>query len=221
MRRRGVVAIAAGLLLCLPTAALAQEAEADTSVGEAAVGIGVAESIERAPSQDTDQTLPDETGIGEPDAVECRGAVAARVVDLDGAPVDGAVLSVAGEQVAGSGSVESLCGEVAATLLSAPEGYAPAGPTTMNVQVRNAATTAVTFTVDPVEVLGTQFERPSTPTPVPDSTDQMAAPEVEADPELAATGPEDAPTLLLFALLSLLAGTLLVAAAPAAARARA
>ena len=219
MRRRGVVAIAVGLVLCLPTAALAQDAV--PPVEEAAVGVGSSESIERAATQDSEQTPPDETGIGEADSVECRGAVAARVVDLDGAPVDGAMLSVAGEQVSGSGSVESLCGEVAATLLAVPDGYAPAGPTTMTVQVRNAATTAVTFTVDPVEVLGTQFERPSTPTPVPDSTDQMAAPEVEADPELAATGPEDAPTLLLFALLSLLAGTLLVAAAPAAARARA
>ena len=208
--RRGLVAAAVGLLLCLPSAAFAQEASSDTS------GVGEASSVERDPAQSA-ETGQDEVGIGDSDAVECRGTVTASVVDLDGASVDGAVLTVAGERLTGSGSVESTCGEVAATLLAAPDGYAPAGPTTLNVQVRRTATSAVTFTVDPVEVLGVQFEQPAEAPAAP------AAPQVQdqadaAPAELAATGPEDAPTLLLLALVCGLLGTVLLAAAPAPAR---
>ncbi len=208
--RRGLVAAAVGLLLCLPSAAFAQEASSDTS------GVGEASSVERDPAQSA-ETGQDEVGIGDSDAVECHGTVTASVVDLDGASVDGAVLTVAGERLTGSGSVESTCGEVAATLLAAPDGYAPAGPTTLNVQVRRTATSAVTFTVDPVEVLGVQFEQPAEAPAAP------AAPQVQdqadaAPAELAATGPEDAPTLLLLALVCGLLGTVLLAAAPAPAR---
>ena len=110
MRRR-IVATAVGVLLCLPMAAFAQESE------PAETGVGSASAVERQPAQEPEasEQPTDETGIGEPDAVECRGTVTATVVDLDGAPVSGAMLSVAGEQFAGSGSVESLCGEVAAS----------------------------------------------------------------------------------------------------------
>lgn len=232
MRRRCVAVIAAGVLLGVPTAAFAQDAEATGDPAEdqdAAVGVGEAESVERDPAaqdnetaQDTEpaETPSDETGIGEPDAVECRGTVAAAVVDLDGAPVGGALLSVAGEQFSGSGTVEARCGEVAASLLAAPDGYAPAGPTTVNLQVRRAATTAVTFTVDPVQVLGTQFEQPeqAPAAPAPSTTPQAAAPDAEPAPELAATGPADAPDLLLLALVSALCGTILLAATPVPAR---
>lgn len=210
MRRR-IVATAVGVLLCLPTAAFAQESE------PAETGVGSASAVERQPAQEPEESEQptDETGIGEPDAVECRGTVTATVVDLDGAPVSGAMLSVAGEQFAGSGSVESLCGEVAASLLSAPDGYAPAGPTTQNVQVRQAATSSVTFTVDPVEVLGTQFEQPtSAPAPSEPAPAATAAPDDEAAPELAATGREDAPVLLLAALVCGLLGTLLLTVTP-------
>ncbi len=216
--RRGLVAAAVGLLLCLPSAAFAQEGPegaSDTS------GVGEASSVERDPAQSAetgpDETGPDEVGIGDSDDIECRGTVTASVVDLDGAAVDGAMLAVAGEQLRGSGSVESTCGEVAATLLAAPDGYAPAGPTSLNVQVRRTAPTHVTFTVDPVEVLGVQFEQPAEAPAAP------AAPQVQdqadaAPAELAATGPEDAPTLLLLALVCGLLGTVLLAAAPATAR---
>lgn len=219
--RRSLVAVTTGLLLCLPVAASAQEADPGTeptSEPTAQVGVGEAAAVERAPSAEQ----PDQTGIGEPDAVECRGAVTATVVDLDGAPVGGATLAVAGERLAGAGTVDSLCGEIAASLLVAPDGYAPAGPTTLNVQVRREATTAVTFTVDPVEVLGTVFEKPvEAPAPssapdapgAPDTTDQAA--------ELPATGPADAPVLLLVALVCGLLGTVLVGVTPpAAARVR-
>lgn len=219
MRRRGLVAVAVGVLLCLPTVASAQESDAP-----AETGVGSSESVERDPAaqdaEPTEQASPsDETGIGEPDAVECTGAVAATVVDLDGAPVDGAVLSVAGEQVRGAGTIESLCGEVAATLLTAPDGYAPAGPTTQAVQVRRESTSAVTFTVDVVEVLGVQIEQPNEAPPAPEPTQEAAAP--EPAPELAATGLEDAPVLLLAALLCGLLGTVLLGATPAPARRRA
>lgn len=219
MRRRGLVAVAVGVLLCLPTVALAQEPDAP-----AETGVGGASSVERDPAQESqpaEEASPsDETGIGEPDSVECIGTVAATVVDLDGAPVAGAVLSVAGEQVRGAGSVESLCGEVAATLLTAPDGYAPAGPTTQAVQVRRASTSSVTFTVDQVQVLGVQLEQPAEAPPAPDPAEEAAAPDAEAPPELAATGPADAPTLLLVALLCGLLGTVLLGATPAPVRRR-
>lgn len=214
MQHRGIATLAAGFLLCLPAAAWAQEAEP-----QAEVGIGTPETDQRDPSAQ-DETSSDETAIGESEAVVCRGTVAATVVDLDGAPVDGARLSVAGEQLTGFGTVAALCGEVAASLLAVPDGYAPAGPTTMNVQVRRTTTTVVTFTVDPVEVLGTQFTQPSQDPAAPSPTEDIAH-GTEAAPELAATGPEDAPTLLLLALSSALLGTILVAGTPPPARRRA
>lgn len=218
MRRRGIVAVAVGVLLCLPTIASAQESEPP-----AESGVGSSSSVERDPAAEeaepTGEAPPsDETGIGEPAAVECTGTVAATVVDLDGAAVDGAVLSVAGEQLRGAGTVESLCGEVAATLLTAPDGYAPAGPTTQAVQVRRESTSTITFTVDSVEVLGVQLEQPAEAPPAPEPAQEAAAPETA--PELAATGPEDAPTLLLTALLCGLLGTLLLGATPVPARSR-
>lgn len=213
--RRGLVAAATGLLLCLPTAGFAQEADGAASEPAAEVGVGDASSVDQPAERDPSAQQPeDQTGIGEPAAVECRGTVAATVVDLDGAPVGGATLAVAGEQLAGAGTVDSLCGEVAATLLVAPDGYAPAGPTTLNVQVRREVTTAVTFTVDPVEVLGNVFEQP-TQAPAPSAPSTPGAPDApnedaDAAPELAATGPTDAPVLLLVALLCGLLGTLMV-----------
>lgn len=211
MHRRGLTAtIMAGLLLLLPSAALAQDT---------AVGVGTASSVEgRDPSAQEDPA-EDQVGIGEPDSVVCRGTVTAAVVDLDGATVGGAVLSVANQQISGSGTVDADCGEVGATLLSAPEGYAPAGPTSMSVPVRHQDTTRVTFTVDQVEVLGTQFEQPAQAEPAPDTQVQTSsAPNQQVAAELPATGPEDASTLLLLALLSGLFGTVLVAGAPALAR---
>lgn len=215
MRRLGIVALTAGVLLCLPVAAFAEE-----SAPQAETGVGAPESVERDPAaqeaqQPEETTTPDETGIGEADAVECRGTVTATVVDLDGAPVAGSVLTVAGQQVADAGTVEATCGEVAATLLAAPEGYAAAGPTTQAVQVRNAAAASVTFTVDVVQVLGVQIEKPAdTPAaPQPEAT-------AEAAPELAATGPADAPVLLLVALLCGLLGTVLLGATPSRAEVR-
>lgn len=212
MHRRGLAtAVAAGLLLLLPTAAVAQDATPEVGVGTADV------AEEREPAQEGE----DQVGIGESSSIVCRGTIAVRVVDLDGAPVSGAVVSVANQQVSGSGTVEADCGEVGATLLAAPDGYAPAGPTSVNVPVRQAATSDVAFTVDSVEVLGVQIEQPAEPAP---DTPDTAAPAVEAAsdepaaPELAATGPEDAPTLMLAALLLGLLGTTLVAAAPALAR---
>lgn len=211
MHRRGLAtAVTAGLLLLLPTTAVAQDATTE-------VGVGTPDVVEeREPAQEGE----DEVGIGEPDSIVCRGTVAVSVVDLDGAPVNGAVLSVANQQVTGSGTVEADCGEVGATLLAAPDGYAPAGPTSMNVPVRQAATSSVAFAVDPVEVLGTQFEQPAQPEPAPDTAAPAveAAPDEQAAPELAATGPEDARMLMLAALLLGLLGTALVAGAPSLAR---
>lgn len=215
MHRRGLTtAVTAGLLLLLPSAAFAQDATQDT-----AVGVGTSSSVEgRDPSAQQDQG-EDQVEIGEADSVVCRGTVAATVVDLDGATVGGAVLSVANQQISGSGTVEAECGEVGATLLAAPEGYAPAGPTSMSVPVRNDATSRVTFTVDPVQVLGTQFEQPAQAEAAPDTQVQSSsAPDRQTAAELPATGPEDASTLLLLALLSGLFGTILVAGAPALAR---
>lgn len=222
--RRGLVAAATGLVLCLPTAGFAQEAEGATSEPAAEVGVGDASSVDQPAARDrTAQQPEDQTGIGEPDAVECRGTVAATVVDRDGAPVSGATLAVAGERLAGSGAVESLCGEIAATLLVAPDGYAPTGPTTLNVQVRREVTTAVTFTVDSVEVLGTVFERPAQ-APAPSTPATPGAPDAAGEDvpaELPATGPTDAPVLLLVALLCGLLGTVLVGfTSPAPARVR-
>lgn len=219
--RRGLVAAVTGLLLCLPTAALAQDADSTDEVG-----VGEPAAVERDPS--AEQAEPeDQTGIGEPAAVECRGAVAAAVVDRDGVPVDGATLNVAGEQLAGSGTIESTCGAVVATLLAAPDGYAPAGPTQFDVQVRREDTTRVTFTVDEVQVLGTQFEQPAEAPAAPSAPATPAAPDTpeaeaaEAAPELPATGPDDAPTLLLAALACGLLGTVLVGfTSPTPARAR-
>ncbi len=211
MHRRGfATAVTAGLLLLLPTAAVAQDATTE-------VGVGTADVVEeREPAQEGE----DEVGIGESASIVCRGTVAVSVVDLDGAPVDGAVLSVANQQITGSGTVEVDCGEVGATLLAAPDGYAPAGPTSMNVPVRQAATSSVAFAVDPVEVLGTQFEQPTQPEAAPDTAAPAAeaGPDEQSAPELAATGPEDAQTLMLAALLLGLLGTVLVAGAPALAR---
>jgi hypothetical protein len=218
MRRRGIAVVAVtGALLCLPTIASAQEAEPTE------LGVGEPDAVEREPAQDEPaQSAPsedgpvDETGIGDADAVECRGTVRASVVDLDGTPVDGALLSVAGEQFRGAGSVDAPCGEVAASLLAAPDGYAPAGTTTASVPVRQAATSSVTFTVDPVEVLGTQFEQPEAPAPASTPSSAAPAPRTAGDagaadaPELAATGREDAPVLLAAAVLSLLAGVALL-----------
>ena len=224
--RRGITVVATALALAvLPAAAWAQDAEPQdgepTAAEQDEVGIGDGVSATRQAQQEPE----DEVGIGDADAVECRGTVAATVVDLSGAPVDGAVLNVAGQQVSSGGAVDSLCGEVAASLLVAPDGYAPAGPVDQVAQVRQATTTTVTFTVDPVEVLGTQFEQPAEappaaapPAPTTDDTD--AAPDDEvAAPELAATGPEDAPTLALLALLCGLLGTVMVGLTPAPARA--
>ena len=77
----------------------------------------------------------------------------------------------------------------------------------------------MTFTVDVVEVLGVQLEQSAEAPAAPAAS---AAPDTEADTagaaELPATGPEDAPTLLLLALVCGLLGTVLVAAAPSAAR---
>jgi hypothetical protein len=218
--RRGMTVVATALALAvLPAAAWAQDAEPqDAEQDEVGIGGGA------AATRETQQEPQDEVGIGEADAVECRGTVTATVVDLDGAPVAGAVVSVAGQQVASGGAVDSLCGEVAASLLVAPDGYAPAGPTEQVAQVRQATTTTVTFTVDPVEVLGTQFEQPAeappaAAPPAPTSDDAEAAPDDEvAAPELAATGPEDAPTLVLIALLCGLLGTMLLALTPAPVR---
>lgn len=212
MHRRGLTAtFAAGLLLLLPSAAFAQDAE---------VGVGTATSVEGRDSSAQQDPDEDQVGIGEPDSIECRGTVAVTVKDLDGATVGGAVLSVANQQVTGAGAVDAACGEVGATLLSAPDGYAPAGPTAMNVPVRQGQTSRVAFTVDPVQVLGTQFEQPAQGEPAPDTQVQSssAAPDQEAAAELPATGPEHASTLLLVALLSGLLGTVLVAGSPALAR---
>ncbi len=209
MHRRGLAtAVTAGLLLLLPTAAFAQDATPEVGVGTADV------AEERVPAQEGE----DQVGIGDSSSIVCRGTIAVRVVDLDGAPVGGAVVSVANQQVSGSGTVEADCGEVGATLLAAPDGYAPAGPTSMNVPVRQAATSDVAFTVDSVEVLGVQIEQPAEPAPDTAAPAVEAAPDEPAAPELAATGPEDAPTLMLAALLLGLLGTTLVAAAPALAR---
>lgn len=213
MHRRGLTAtVTAGLLLLLPSAAFAQDAE---------VGVGTATSVEgRDPSAQQDPG-EDQVGIGESTSIECRGTVAVTVKDLDGAPVGGAVLTVANQQFTGSGAVDAACGEVGATLLSVPDGYAPAGPTSMSVRVRQGETNSVAFTVDPVQVLGTQFEQPAQAEPAPETQVQnsSAAPDQEAAPaELPATGPEDASTLLLVALLSGLFGTVLVAGAPTLAR---
>lgn len=220
MHRRGIAtAVTAGLLLLLPTAAVAQDPTPEAPADEVTVeiGVGSAAAVEEAePAQEGE----DQVGIGEADSVECRGTVEVTVVDLDGAPVGGAVLNVANQPLSGSGTVETDCGEVGATLLSAPDGYAPAGPTSMSVAVRASGPNRVTFTVDPVEVLGTQFEQPAQAEAAPDAeapaTDAAAQ---ESAPELAATGPEDAPALLLAALLCGLLGTILVAGAPALARA--
>lgn len=218
MRRGITIAATALALVVVPAAAWAQDAEPQSSEQDE-VGIGGAD----AETRETQQEPEDEVGIGEPDAVECRGTVAATVVDLDGAPVAGAVLNVAGQQVASGATVDSLCGEVAASLLVAPDGYAPAGPVDQVAQVRQATTTTVTFTVDPVEVLGTQFEQPAeappAAPPAPPTGDAEAGPDDEvAAPELAATGPEDAPTLALVALLCGLLGTMMLTLAPAPAR---
>lgn len=240
MRRRAVVAITAGLLLLLlPSAALGDEVTAPDQVG-----IGGAEAVEavegdapaevdapapadepaatEAPARETAQEPSDEVGIGRPASVECRGTIRADVVDLDGAPVGGALLSVAGQQLTGPGTVETGCGSVAASLLAAPDGYALAGPETLSVQVRQAAVTGVTFTVDPVEVLGVQLERPAPPAAPDTAVDADAVVDLGATDgapaELAATGPADAPTLLLAALVLALLGVVLVAATPAAAR---
>ena len=66
--RRGLVAVTTGLLLCLPTAALAQDApsEAPTAEPTAEVGVGEAAAVERDPAQSA-ETPDDQTGIGEAD----------------------------------------------------------------------------------------------------------------------------------------------------------
>lgn len=228
MRRRSVAVITTGLLLLLPTAALADEE------GPGQVGLGEAESVEAEPeatpdaeqepseaerTADTDrQVQQDQTGIGTSSSVECRGTIRADVVDLDGAPVPGALLSVAGQQFTGPGTVEAACGSVAASLLAAPDGYALAGAETLSVQVRQAAVTPVTFTVDPVEVLGVQLEQPAPPAAPDTAVDADAVTDPTATDgapaELAATGPADAPTLLLIALVLALLGVVLVAVTP-------
>lgn len=267
--RHGAVAILAGVLLCLPTAALAQEptpaatpteapgadrptptepaapadgqpTPAETAATDQATTAPATDEVERAPTAqatttpaptptppstraepaptgigDAAATAPPQTGIGEAEEVECRGVVTATIVDLDGAPVDGALVSVGGHQLVGAGTVELPCGEVTASLLAAPEGYAPAGSTTRTVQVRATAPGGVRFEVDAVEVLGTQFQQaddtPAAPAPPADEPVDAAAPTAEAAPaELAATGREDAPALLLAAVVCGLLGVLLL-----------
>lgn len=229
MHRRGLAAIGtAGLLLLWPATAVAQDAEPGTESSAeqdvaaepaAEVGVGAAASVETRDSSVQQEPDEDQVGIGEATSIECRGTVAVTVTDLDGATIGGAVLSVANQQVIGSGAVDAACGEVGATLLAAPDGYAPAGPTSKSVPVRQGQTSQVTFTVDPVQVLGTQFEQPAQEQAAPDTQVQASSAQPEqAAAELPATGPEDAPTLLLVALLCGLFGTVLVAGAPALAR---
>ena len=207
--RRLVVAGLSACVLAVPAAA--------ASAQETGIGQG-------------DRVLAQETGIGEPDSVECTGSVRVGVVDLDGAPVGGAVLMVGGQRVSGAGTVSADCGELTAALLVVPDGYAAAGPTEAPVRVRAGAVTSHTFTVDPVAVLGTQFEQPDpaaeppapeTPAADPEPAPQAPAPEPadQGDAQtLPETGPAEAEPLLLAALVLALLGTLMVGLTPAPAR---
>jgi hypothetical protein len=203
MRGRAIAILTAGLLL-VPAAAWAQDPatpEPDESGHQTAVA----------------EPTPEHTsGIGDSGtSVVCTGTVAVSVVDLDGAPVSGAVMNVAGTQVFDGGSVTTACGEHGASLLAAPEGYAPASATSTSVRVTNGAVTALRFVVDPVEVLGVALEQPAAtpaptaPTAAPRPADTTAAPQPEA-PTLAETGPEQGPELILLALLFGFAGVALL-----------
>jgi hypothetical protein len=125
------------------------------------------------------------------------------VVDRDGKAVSGAVVSVAGQQTDGNATVAAPCGEVGASLLTSPDGYAPAGATSTTARITHGATVPVNFVVDEVEVLGTSFTQ--APEPAPTAPAPEAAPPAPA-PELPNTGPDQAPRLALLAALFLLGG---------------
>lgn len=190
---RLAVAVAATGVLVLPaTAAHAQD-----------VGISADEHV-AAVEQSTPEPSEEHTSnIGEPDAVECTGTVAVSVVDVDGAAVSGAVTTVAGQS--GAGPVSVGCGEVAASLLSAPDGYAPVGATTRVARVTHGAAATIEFVVDEVEVLGVSFEREQPAAEAPAASSNEPATET-----LPRTGPGDTSWLLMLGALFAAAGAAFV-----------
>lgn len=206
----------------------ATETKVEASTGNAH-SVEVAQSPDDAattePSQQ-DSTEP-EVEIGEPHAVECRGAVTVTVVDLAGNPVPGGILMVAGQQLVDGGTVDTGCGETTASLLGIPEGHAVVGEASTAVVVRNKTATPVVFRVDPVEVLDAEVAAPATapasaptPSPVPEAAPAEAAPAQAAatGPELARTGIDDPEVLGLLALALLAAGITILRRTPTAPR---